>query len=82
MSMDVVPSGKEDENPLHSMNMLATHECVYSYIPTIGVSIDVRHSLLWDRIPPILGFTSLSDKIQGQEKDGIRQFIHLLLKDY
>ena len=83
-SMDVDPPVEdEDISPPYSSDMLVTLQRVYGYVPTMGVSVKTEIPLSWEHIPVNLGFISKSSfaDIQDQDKDGIRLFIHHLLKN-
>lgn len=83
-SMDVDPPCEEEGSSFHSSDMLVTLQRVYGYVPTMGIPVKALIPLSWEHIPVTLGFTSKSSfaDVQDQDKDGIRLFIHRLLKDY
>ena len=57
---------------------------VYGYVPMMGRHIEAEIPLSWKHIPSTLGFISNSSfaEVLDQDKDGIRLFIHCLLKNY
>jgi hypothetical protein len=84
MEIDLDEPSVEEGSPFHSTDMLATLQRVYGYVPSMVGIVEAGTSLSWEHIPSTLGFISTSSftEIRDQEKDGIRLFIHRLLKDH